>query len=332
VKTFLGIDGGGTKTDFLLIAETGRVLASHHGGSAYHLETGFDALQAMLAEGIGATLKQGGVSASQLEFAFIGLPAYGEDSGLLPRLDRIVADVLPQKKFRCGNDMVCGWAGALAGSDGINIVAGTGSIAYGEFEARCARAGGWGELFSDEGSAHWIAREALTLFSRMSDGRIAKAPLYEIIRDRFHLHADLDICAVVYGPPPLTRSKLAALAPLVARAARAGDESARQLFEQAAQHLASSVHAVRDQLDVPLSTPLPVSYSGGMFRLEGLLKPLLEASLSAGDRHYRFVAPRLTPVAGAALYAAKLAHTVLTDDGVAELVRVLGSSSDKELE
>ncbi|MFL6601361.1 MAG: N-acetylglucosamine kinase [Steroidobacteraceae bacterium] len=331
MKTFLGVDGGGTKTDFLLIDENGRVLASHHGGSAYYLETGFDALQAMLAEGIHATLKQGSVSASQLEFAFIGLPAYGEDSGLLPRLDRTAADVLPQNKFRCGNDMVCGWAGALAGSDGINIVAGTGSIAYGEFETRSARAGGWGELFSDEGSAYWIAREALTLFSRMSDGRAIKSPLYELIREHFHLHVDLDLCAMVYGPPRMTRSKLAGLAPLVARAAQAGDKGARQLFEQAADHLASIVHAVRDQLQVPLSTPLPVSYSGGLFRLEGLLKPMLEASLNAGDRRYNFVAPRLTPVVGAALYAAKLAHTVLTDDGLKDLERLLATSPSKDL-
>ena len=332
MKNFLGVDGGGTKTDFLLIDETGRVLASRQCGSAYYPETGLDGLQTLLAEGIEATLRQSGLSLRQLEFAFIGLPAYGEDSGILPRLDRIVTDVLPQERFRCGNDMVCSWAGALAGGDGINIVAGTGSIAYGEYEMRHARAGGWGELFSDEGSAHWIAREGLTLFSRMSDGRVARSPLYELIRERFHLHVDLDLCAAVYGPPPLTRSKLAALAPLVARAAHAGDNSARQLFEQAAQHLASIVHAVRDQLDIPLGTPLPVSYSGGMFRLEDLLKPMLEAALSSGDRRYLFVAPRLSPVAGAALYAAKLAHAALTQDALAELARVLGSSSSKDLE
>jgi hypothetical protein len=69
-----------------------------------------------------------------------------------------------------------------------------------------------------------------------------------------------------------------------------------------------------------------------MFRLEGLLKPMLEASLSAGDRRYHFVAPRLAPVAGAALYAAKLANTVLTAGSVEELVRVGGGSPDKELE
>ncbi len=59
----------------------------------------------------------------------------------------------------CGNDMVCGWAGSLACADGINVVAGTGSICYGEYQGRSARCGGWGELFSDEGSAYWIARQ-----------------------------------------------------------------------------------------------------------------------------------------------------------------------------
>lgn len=321
MKTYLGIDGGGTKTDFLLIDQSGRVLASHRAGSAYHLETGIAALQTMLVTGIRATLQQAAVPAAGVDFAFIGLPAHGEDSALLPRLDGIAAEVLPAERHRCGNDMVCGWAGALAGRDGISVVAGTGSIAYGEFETRCARAGGFGELFSDEGSAYWMAREALTLFSRMSDGRTPKAALYDLIRERFELRADLDVCAAIYGPPPLVRSEVAALAPLVAQAALGGDAAAHRLFERAAQELAAIVQAVRDQLDVPLDVLLPVSYSGGMFRLEGLLQPLLEAALGAGDRRYEFVAPRLPPSAGAALYAAKSAGAALTPELLAGLAR-----------
>ncbi len=324
MRTFLGIDGGGTKTDFLLIDESGRLLASHQAGSAYYPETGIDALQRMLVTGIQATLQQAEVPAAQVTFAFIGLPAHGEDSALLPRLDGIAAQVLPLERHRCGNDMVCGWAGALAGRDGINVVAGTGSIAYGEFEGRRARAGGWGELFSDEGSAYWIAREALRLFSRMSDGRAPKAALYDLIRERFGLRADLDLCAAIYGPPPLARSEVAALAPLAAQAARAGDHAAHRLFELAAHELAAIVHAVRDQLDVAPQTPLPVSYSGGMFRLDGLLMPLLEAALKLDGRRYEFAAPRLPPSAGAVLYAAKLAGAALT----AELVAGLASSFD----
>jgi N-acetylglucosamine kinase-like BadF-type ATPase len=321
VNAFLGVDGGGSKTDFLLIDESGRVLAERREGSAYYLETGADALERMLGSGIHATLAQASVSPADVAYAVFGLPAYGEDSARLSRLDRIAASVLPVERYRCVNDMVCGWAGALAGCDGISIVAGTGSIAYGEFQGRSARAGGWGEQFSDEGSAYWVVREALNLFSRMSDGRAARAPLYELIREHFQLRGDLDVCAAVYGPPPLTRSEFAALAPLVARAARAGDGAAYGIFETAARELAAIVHAVRDALAVPQQTLLPVSYSGGMFQLDNLLMPLLRAALETGGRQYEFAKPRLSPSAGAALYAAKLAARPLTPEALTELTR-----------
>ncbi len=233
------------------------------------------------------------------------------------------------QRYACVNDMVCGWAGALGCRDGINVVAGTGSIAYGEFAGRTARAGGWGELFSDEGSAYWLARETLALFSRMSDGRADKGPLYELVREHFRLRADLDVCAAVYGPPALTRSQIAALAPLAARAASAGDPAVERLFAAAAEQLAALVHAVRDQLAAPPQLPLPVSYSGGMFRPPSVLTPLLEAALRTSGRRYEFVAPQLAPCAGIALYAAKLAGTPLPPEAAAQLARTHGAAAEE---
>jgi N-acetylglucosamine kinase-like BadF-type ATPase len=327
MKTFLGVDGGGTKTEFLLIDESGLVLARQRAGSAYYLETGVDGLRTLLAEGISATLAQGSVTPANLGFAFFGLPAYGEDSSLRSVLDATPSPTLLPERYRCGNDMVCGWAGALAGSDGINVVAGTGSIAYGEYAQRTARGGGWGELFSDEGSAYWLAREALTLFSRMSDGRVAPGPLYELLQQHFRLRDDLDLCAAVYGPPPLTRSGIAALAPLAAQAARSGDAQARELFATAAQELAAMVHAVHDRLGVPPGHALPVSYSGGMFHFADLLLDPFRSALEGTGRVYEFTTPRLSPGAGAALYAARLGGSPLTLAAIENLSRQLGAES-----
>jgi N-acetylglucosamine kinase-like BadF-type ATPase len=321
VKTFLGIDGGGTKTAFLLIDESGRVLASHTEGPAYYLETGWEEMRAMLARGIRATCAPVGLSPSNVEFAFLGLPAYGEDSTLMSALDAAASPSLQTGRYRCGNDALCGWAGALACQDGINIIAGTGSMAYGEFNGRAARVGGWGELFSDEGSAYWIAREGLRLFSRMSDGRAPRGALYDIVRGHFALQADLDLCAAIYGESRIQRSNLAALATLVAEAAVAGDAQATGLFGQAADELAQIVCAVHDQLQVPAGTTVTVSYSGGLFQQRELLLAPLQAKLADARGRYRVVAPRLSPVAGAALYAAKLSGTPLGEAAVDELER-----------
>jgi N-acetylglucosamine kinase-like BadF-type ATPase len=309
VKTYLGIDGGGSKTAFLLIDESGQVLAAHTEGPAYYLEIGWDAMRAMIARGIDATLHKVTLSPLSLDFAFLGLPAYGEDSGLLPALDSVASPPLQPGRYRCGNDAVCGWAGALACQDGINIVAGTGSIVYGEFDGRAARAGGWGELFSDEGSAYWIAREGLNLFSRMSDGRSARGALYDLVRRHFQLQSDLDLCAAIYDGSK--RSNLAALSTLIGQAATAGDVQVVALFERAADELVQMVDAVHRELAIPAHASVSVSYSGGMFTQRELLLAPLQAKLLAHGSGYRMVEPRLPPAAGAALYAAKLSGALL---------------------
>jgi N-acetylglucosamine kinase-like BadF-type ATPase len=319
VSTYLGVDGGGSKTAFLLIDDAGKILGSHTEGPAYYLEIGWDALRAMLARGIEATLAQAAVSPAALSFSFLGLPSYGEDSRLIADLDTAASPSLQRSRYRCGSDAVCGWAGALAGEDGINVIAGTGSMTYGEYQGRAARAGGWGELFSDEGSAYWVARQGLNLFSRMSDGRLERGPLYQILRRHFELKSDLDLCAAIYDQAQLQRSNLAALAPLVAEAARHGDVHASALFREAAGELALLIDAVHRQLAVPPQTTLAVSYSGGLFQQRELLLAPLLALLASRDGRYRVVAPRLPPAAGAALYAAKCSGNPLSAAAIAAL-------------
>jgi N-acetylglucosamine kinase-like BadF-type ATPase len=319
VKIFLGVDGGGSKTEFLLVDDSGNVLAQHQEGPAYYPEIGLDALHALLERGIAAALEQAELAPAHITFGFLGLPAYGEDSRLLARLDAMASPLLRADQYRCGNDVVCGWAGALACGDGVSVVAGTGSIAYGEFAGRSARAGGWGELFSDEGSAYWIAREGLNLFSRMSDGRAERGPLYEVVRAHFALDDDLDLCAAIYGADRSYRSNLAQLARLVAGAAHAGDGAARRIFDDAAAELAAIVDATRVRLAVPPDTPLAVSYSGGMFAQADLLLEPMGRALASGANAYRLTAPRLGPGAGAALYAARCAGSALAPAALARL-------------
>jgi len=324
MKCFLGVDGGGSKTAFLLIDESGSVLSSHIEGPAYYLEVGFAPMKEMLARGIEATLKPVSIWPSSIHFSFIGLPAYGEDSALLKALDSAASPTLQADRYRCGNDAICGWAGALSGQDGINVISGTGSMAYGEFKGRSARSGGWGELFSDEGSAYWIAREGLNLYSRMSDGRAARGALYGIVREYFALQSDLDLCAAIYSKNQ--RSALAALSALIVEAASAGDSQAAELFTRGGKELMRTIAAVYAQLEVPENRTMPVSYSGGMFAQSELLLGALRSELANPPGRYRLIAPRLPPDAGAALYAAKLSGSPLSATAIATLEAKLRKS------
>lgn len=301
---YLGVDGGGTKTAFVVLDRRGAILATHHGGSAFYLETGMEALRTLINDGIREVLRTAGVPVDALDFAFFGLPVHGEDERTA-QLDCLPETTLPRERYACGNDMVCGWAGSLACADGINVVAGTGSICYGEYEGRSARCGGWGELFSDEGSAYWIARHGLTLFSRMSDGRAERGPLYELVRERLGSRRDIELAAWVQAQLDLGRSRLAGLARLVHQAAEQGDTQAAAIFAAAARELAALVEGTRRTLVIPATQRVLVSYSGGVFGIGAQVIAPFTSALQAQDSAFELTVPRFAPVIGAALYAAK---------------------------
>jgi N-acetylglucosamine kinase-like BadF-type ATPase len=306
---FLGVDGGGTKTRFALIDQHGSLLAETQLGTTYHPEVGLDGVREVLARGIGEILGAASVSAADISHAFFGMPAYGEDSSMASCLRVLPQSILGHDRYTCDNDMVCGWAGSLGCADGINIVAGTGSIGYGRRQGRGARAGGWGEAFSDEGSAYWIAIRGLNTYSRMSDGRLPKGPLYAMFNDALRLQSDLDICTYVYGKGASSRGELAQLSQVVARAAQAGDAEAMGIFAQAGEELARIALAVRTALRFEPEEVALVSGSGGAFNTGDLLLSPFQKALHATGYPFEFVKPMHEPHIGAALYAARLAGT-----------------------
>ena len=303
-RVFLGVDGGGTKTEFLLLDGDGAVRGRARTGTTYHPQVGVEGVARALADGVAGVCAGAGVSHGDVAFAFVGLPAFGEDSAVDPLLDGLCAQALGHRRYRLGNDMICGWAGSLACGDGINLVAGTGSIGYGRRGGREARVGGWGEMFSDEGSAYWIAVQGLNAFSRMSDGRLPRGPLYDAVRERLALDADLDLCARMLGGS-VGRDGVAALAPLVAEAAAHGDDAAAEILTLAAVELADMAVVLRAALGYPPGERARLSWSGGVLAKPGPVRDAL-ADMLGGDL-FEPVEPRWDPAEGAARYARLLA-------------------------
>jgi N-acetylglucosamine kinase-like BadF-type ATPase len=303
---YLGVDGGGTKTAFVLIDQHGNVLAEHEEPTCYHIQVGIEGTEKVIHQGILKTLSKANKEVNDLTFAFFGLPAFGEDNKVDKIVDLIPADILPRNIYRCDNDMVNGWAAASGGDDGINIVAGTGSIAYGVRQKESARCGGWGELFSDEGSAYWIGIKCLNTFSKMADGRIPKGPLYDIVKQELSIVNDLDITALVLTEWQGARNSIAGLSKIVTMAVEQKDIVAREIMRDAGYELARIVNSTKTALKFSDSEPVNISYSGGVFRSKAhILDPFTEA-LYQYSSSYVISAPAYTPVVGAALYACSL--------------------------
>lgn len=315
---FLGVDGGGTKTALCLLDRDGTVAAQARTGGIYYLSEGIELVDRILRDGVTTICTQAGISTEDIDYAFFGLPSYGEVSGDISALDAAPRAVLGHDRYACGNDMVCGWAGSLAAADGINVISGTGSIAYGRRAGRGVRVGGWGELFGDEGSAYWIAIRGLNLVSRMSDGRLPAGPLADTIRRHLGLTADLDLIAVVLSRWHGERSEIAALSRQVVEAADLGDTDAAAVLADAGRELALLVDTTRRQLGYAPDEFLPVSYSGGAFAAAGVLDAF-RCELAAFHRGYQLRQPLYRPVVGAALYAATLAGTPLGDTALERL-------------
>ncbi len=319
---FLGVDGGGTKTAFCLVDREGTVAAQARMGGIYYLSEGIELVSRVLGDGVATICRRAGISSEDIEYAFFGLPSYGEVSRDVCALDAAPRSVLGHDRYACGNDMVCGWAGSLAVADGITVISGTGSIAYGRRGGRDVRVGGWGELFGDEGSAYWIAIRGLNAVSRMSDGRLPAGPLAETIRRQLGIAANLDLIDVILNRWEGSRREIAALSRQVVEAAELGDTSAAAVLADAGRELALLVDATRRRLGYAPEETVSVSYSGGTFSATAILRAF-RRELASFHHGYQVRRPLYPPVIGAALYAATLADTPLGDTALERLRSVL---------
>lgn len=300
---WLGIDAGGTKTAFATYDETLTQLDRFELPTSHYAQAGFDGMEAVLAEGI-ARAEAAGLLGEQYAIG-IGMCGYGEGTTSTARIEQIVAKVAGAHPYALVNDVESAWAAGLNLADGIVIIAGTGSIAYGVHGERSLRCGGWDYELGDEGSGGWLGKELLRAFSRQCDGRDPAGPLRSLVRQELELADDFDIIAFAQEHMA-NRSRISALAPLVSKAAAAGDASAQRILERAAteeaEMVAAIVHSIFDEPDDQAAGNIPVTYVGGTFKAgEAILGPLGAAL----PRCCRLIAPLHEPELGACLILQK---------------------------
>lgn len=302
---FLGCDGGSTKTEWLLAEETGHVLAHRIFPGCNYAFLGREGFYRLMTDSCRQLLFDGGVPPSQVTAAMLGLTVYGEVPGTEESFPAVLAQALPGcPSIVLENDSVAGWAGSLAARPGINIVAGTGSVAYGRDPGhQGCRVGGWSLFFADEGSCSWVARQLITEFVKQADGRRPRSAIYEELRRELSITHDPYFSGYLQTEVRENSALLAQLQPVALRAARQGDPAALAIYRRAAEELTEMARAITARLDFPAGDPVQVSYSGGLFRAEEVILAPFRAEMSCAG--FSLVPPAYSPAVGALALAAE---------------------------
>jgi N-acetylglucosamine kinase-like BadF-type ATPase len=262
MRFFLGIDGGQSSTTALIGDETGRILGRGAGGPCNHAtaEEGRKRLERAIGQSVGAARAEAGLGpAVRFAAACCGMSGGAEDKRAT------LEALLGADKLIVTTDAMIALAGATPSGLGIIVIAGTGSMAFARNQSgETARAGGWGYLFGDEGSAFDIARQALRAALRMEEGWGPATVLRQKLLEAGSAASADELMHRFYAPN-WPRDRIASLAPLVDEAAESGDGVAAEILHFAASQLAMLASAVRP-LVCQADTVTQVAYAGGVFR------------------------------------------------------------------
>ncbi len=301
---YLGVDGGGTKTEFMLIDEAGHILSFIKDSTIDYKRIGREKFETILKRSINELCNHSDLNIDDFNYTFMGIPCFKDELGNqeINIIKEIVENILGNKNYQLGNDAEAGWAGSLACKPGINLVAGTGTIGFGKDEiGNDARASGWGHKLGDEGSAYWLGKNLLTVFTKESDGRKKKTIIYNLLREKLSLKNDYEIISLLEQAEINERKEIAELALILYEAAQKGDKEAINLYKEAAFELSQTVSAIINKLSFQRETKIKVSYSGGVFNAgDYIIKPLKD---NLNNFNILLKEPILKPVTGAALYA-----------------------------
>ncbi len=258
MRYVLGFDGGGTKTDCVLIDETGAILARARSGPSNPSRVPLDLAYATLLEAMDNALESAGKSATDVA-GVCGAIAGAGLATALPEFYRRLQRKFPKAKIFPDTDLRMALT-ATGEPPSLVVIAGTGSAVIGrDITGRLAREGGLGPVLGDPGSAYDIGRKAMILcLSQYSPGE--NSYLGNEIRDAFKCNW-IELQAQIRTNPDAVLPKIF---PIVAKAANEGDQSARGLLRSAAEELAGFVECVVERLHLR-NESFFLAKTGGVF-------------------------------------------------------------------
>lgn len=287
----IALDGGGTKTDGVLINKKGKILKRIKAGSSNPNKVGIKESILVLKKIISHLADR-----KKIKLAFLGLAGGLErDFDARKKIEKEL-----KKYFRFpiiveGDQKI----GFLAGTDkkeGVLIIAGTGAISMGWRNEKEIISGGWDWLLGDQGSAFWIGKKALEKVIKILDGREKeKTILKDLILKNFNIKREKDFYQKFYKKDFV--EKVASISKLVDFCAKKGDKISTEILRESGKELSKMAISVIKKLKFEKKN-FPLVLIGGVFKSKIVLLEF-QKEIKKVAKNGEFIFPKKEPIFGA---------------------------------
>lgn len=272
---FIGIDGGGTKTDVVCADNQGQVLGTGQSGPTNLTSTNVGAASFNLKEAVRQSL-QSVTEEYEIDTAAMGLAGIDieEEYNQAFTAFREILSQFGVKKFTLYHDSQIALANAAARANAVVLISGTGSACLGRNDqGETAKAGGMDYLLTDQGSGYDIGRHTLREAVKSYDGRRSKTMLEEMVRKHFGIDSLNKLKLRLYQPA-ISKVEVAELAQVCDQAFQKGDAAAKQIFYWAQEELMLLVQAVVRKLQLDQKA-FDLVMTGSILGLSHVREPLV---------------------------------------------------------
>ena len=293
---FLGVDGGGTKTEFVITDSEGRVLKRFTKAGSNPNDIGLDASLALVSEGIREAL----VEFPSISFAFFGISGISAGDQR-KRMTALLHEQYPLLKFNIHTDAMNFFA--LDDEADMIAISGTGSVVFVRKEDELVRVGGWGYLFDNAGSAYDVGRDAIATALAEEDANESPSVLTLLLRETLETPLIWNAINKIYSKG---KPYIASLAKIVFEAYKQGDPKAIAIIDRNAKRLAEMF-----EIGIKTHKARPRAVVGG-----GLFQHYADVMLPhvAAYTDTHILVCELPPVYGACREARKLMNHDISED------------------
>ena len=221
-RVFIGVDGGGTSTEFALFTAKGRILKCFKLAGTNATTIGVSSALAIFYKGIDACLALN----NSVQGIFMGCAG-----GMLEDIAKKLSKRYPDIPILIDSDGV----NALLSSDGdAAMICGTGMVFLRhESGGNYRKFAGWGHTFGDFGSAYNFGCAAIREALAFEDGIEASSLIYSLLKEKLGVQKIRDAVRALKDV-----SKIAELAPIIFEAYAQNDRFANDIIHSEEKALA----------------------------------------------------------------------------------------------